>query len=289
MPPVDLASRVGVAAGADPMRFYLDEGARLRRLIDDLLPPDWRWDGKRVLDFGCGSARVLRHFALEAARADFMGCDIDAASIEWATGHLSPPFRFFRNELTPPLGLEPKRLNLITAMSVFTHITDGWADWLAEMHGLLAPDGLLLASFLGSGMWEALVEEEYREDEVGMAVSRAWDEPYAWVFHSEWWLRDHWGRGFEVLRVERPARSGDGATEVTHSYILVRKRDVEVTSEMFERVDQTEPRELAGLQTGLRLARRDIAYLRDRNQNEPAAPNRFRASARLLKRRVTGS
>lgn len=276
MPPIELAARVGVAAGVDPMRFYLDEGARLRRLVDELLPADWQWDGKRVLDFGCGSARVLRHFAPEAAHADFVGCDIDAPSIEWAKGHLSPPFRFFRNQEAPPLGLDPASLDVIVAMSVFTHITDRWADWLAEMHRLLAHDGLLLASFLGAGMWEALVQDEYREDEMGMAVSRAWDEPYAWVFHSEWWLREHWGRGFEVVRIERPAISAGGRTEVTHSYILGRKRDGQPNREVFERIDPREQRELAGLQTSLRLARRDIGYLRERHQSNPVTASRLR-------------
>ncbi|MBV8431666.1 MAG: class I SAM-dependent methyltransferase [Solirubrobacterales bacterium] len=269
------------------MSFYLDEGARLRSLVDELLPEDWRWAGKRVLDFGCGSARVLRHFAPEAGDAEFIGCDIDASSIEWATGHLSPPFRFFRNELTPPLGLGPGSLDLILAMSVFTHITDRWADWLAEMHRLLARGGLLLASFLGAGMWEALVQDEYREDEVGMAVSRAWDEPYAWVFHSEWWLREHWGRGFDVLRVERPPRSNDGRPEVTHSHILVRKHQAEVSPEVLERLDPREERELAGLQTSLRLARRDIEYLRRRQQTGSVARGGLRRQLRKAKRLLT--
>jgi SAM-dependent methyltransferase len=282
MPPPELAARVGVAAGTDPMQFYLDEGARLRRLVDELLPQGWRWDGKRVLDFGCGSARVLRQFATEAASADFMGCDIDAPSITWAERHLTPPFRFFHHELTPPLALRAESLDLILAMSVFTHISDRWAEWLAEMHRLLAPDGFLLASFLGEGMWEALAEDVYREDEVGMAVLRSWDGPYAWVFHSEWWLREHWGRGFDVVRVERPGRSPTGGAEITHSYLLVRKRDVRLTPDVLHRLDPREGRELAALQTSLQLARRDIDYLRDRRP-EPVPHRSIRARLKKAK------
>jgi SAM-dependent methyltransferase len=256
------------------MRFYLDEGVRLRGLVDELLPPGWSWEGKRALDFGCGSARVLRHFAPEATRAEFIGSDIDELSVAWAQSHLSPPFRFVRNGLTPPLDLDSSSLDLILAMSVFTHIDQGWAQWLVEMHRLLAPDGLLLASFLGEGMWEALVGDAYREDEVGMAVLRSWDRPYAWVFHSEWWLREHWGRGFEVLRVRRPGRSSVGAPEITHSYILVRKRNVRLDGTVIERLDPREPRELGGLQTSLRLARKDIEDLRER-QTELEAPDRL--------------
>jgi SAM-dependent methyltransferase len=282
MPPLELVARVGVADGVDPLRFYLEEGARLRGLLDELLPPDWSWENKRVLDFGCGSARVLRHFAAEATRGEFIGSDIDEPTIAWAQGHLSPPFQFIRNELAPPLVLDTASLDLIMAMSVFTHIDEGWAAWLGEMHRLLAPDGLLLASFLGEGMWEALVEQPYSEDAVGMAVLRAWDHPYAWVFHSEWWLREHWGRGFEVLRVKRPERSAAGGPEITHSYILLRKRDVQLEASLFERLDPREQRELAGLQTSLRLARKDIGYLREQLERPGPSPSRrgFRKASR---------
>jgi SAM-dependent methyltransferase len=242
------------------MRFYLDEGRRLRGVIEDLLPEGWTWDGKRVLDFGCGSARVLRHFGAEAAQAEFTGCDIDAPSIEWDAAHLSPPFRFISNRPTPPLELAAGSLDLVWAMSVFTHLTDTWSDWLVELHRLLAPGGVLLASFLGEGMWEALLREPYREEEVGMAVSRRWAGPDAWVFHSEWWLREHWGRGFEVERVLRPPRSDAGDPAITHSYIALRKRDLNLNKVLLERIDGREPRELLGLQTAQRLANRDIDY-----------------------------
>ena len=54
MPPADLVARVGPVQGADARRFYREEGARLRGVIDELLSPDWDWEGKRALDFGCG-------------------------------------------------------------------------------------------------------------------------------------------------------------------------------------------------------------------------------------------
>ncbi len=261
VPPRDLAARVGTVDGTDPLRFYRDEGARLRGVIEELLPAGWSWDGKRVLDFGCGSGRVLRHFADEAARGVFWGCDIDHASIAWDETHLAPPFRFFQNGLTPPLSLAAASLDLIWAMSVFTHIADTWSDWMIEMHRLLAARGILIASFLGEGMWEPLVGVQYREDEVGMSVLHYWDGPNAWVFHSDWWLREHWGRAFDVLEVRRPPRSVDGVPQITHSYIVLRKREVELSGEELERISSDEPRELAALQTSLALARQDIGTL----------------------------
>ncbi len=221
----------------------------------------------------------------EAEEGEFIGCDIDGPSIEWATANLTPPFRFLHNGLAPPLARETGSLDLIWAMSVFTHISAGWSDWLAEMHRLLAPGGLLLASFLGEGMWEALVGDAYRDDETGMAVLRGWDGPFAWVLHSEWWLREHWGRAFDFQAVIRPG----GA--ITHSYVVLCRHDREISPAQLEWVDPTEAREIAGLQTSLRLARRDIAHLVERETEIRAAPhdlNRVSTSelSRVLAHRV---
>ena len=270
------------------MEFYLEEGARLRGLIEQLLPDGWDWDGKRVLDFGCGSARVLRHFADEARRGSFSGCDIDSASIEWDQANLSPPLRFFRNEIAPPLKLPGGSLDLIYAMSVFTHITDLWSDWLSEMHRLLAPAGVLIASFLGEGMWEALVREPYREDDAGMTVLHHADGPDAWVFHSEWWLREHWGRAFDVLAVRRPPRGPDGTAQITHSYVVLRWREVEITRRELERIDPGEHRELAALQTNLRLTRAELAELSARLTERPGHVRAQLSRVKRLPSRVIG-
>lgn len=258
------------------MRFYLDEGARLRGVIEGLLPGDWSWEGKRVLDFGCGSARVLRHFANEAQSGEFWGCDVDEASVEWDQANLSPPFRFFENGLAPPLSLADDSLDLVWAMSVFTHIADLWSDWLVEMHRVLAPGGVLIASFLGEGMWEALVREPYREDEVGMSVLHHWEGPDCWVFHSEWWLREHWGRAFEVVHIAEPIHN--------FSWALLRKRDVELTADDIARPSD-DRREFCAIQHNLRRAQKEIedsqqrfdAELHDRNERllEPAIPLRI--------------
>ncbi len=290
LPPRELAARVGTVEGDDPLEFYLREGARLHDVIEQLLPDGWDWAGKRALDFGCGSARVLRHFAARAEQASFFGCDIDRASIDWDRSHLSPPFTFFLSDLRPPLALDAGSLDLIWAMSVFTHITDLWGDWLLEMHRLLDDGGILVASFLGEGMWEALVGEPYDEDAVGMTVLHHWEGPDAWVFHSEWWLREHWGRPFDVLAVTRPPRADDGRPQVTHSYIALRKRPVQVDRGELERVAGEQAREIAGLQTSIRLARREQATLFSRPAERAPLPGaaRLRGWARRLRAQRSG-
>lgn len=258
IPPAALASRVGPGESDDPIAAYLREGAAVRERIEQLLPDDWDWARKRVLDFGCGAARVLRQFLGEAEQAEFWGCDIDGPSIAWVKANLSPPLRVFDNAPAPPLPLEGSAFDLVYAASVFTHIDALWSDWLLELHRILAPGGRLISSFLGEGMWELLIGEPYREEAIGMTVRRHWTAEDAWVFHSEWWLREHWGRLFDVEAVVGPPRTVLGTPHLTQSYIALTKRDVAVTKDELVRCDPSEPRELAALETNVRLVRQEL-------------------------------
>jgi hypothetical protein len=142
---------------------------------------------------------------------------------------------------------------------------------------VLDAGGIVIASFLGEPMWEALLHRPYAEDEIGMAIARGWDGPYAWVFHSEWWLREHWGRAYDVLVVEHPPRGPDGTPEITHGYVVLRRRDVDISAAELERIDPAEPRELAALQTEIRLLRDELA---DMAEAAAAAESALAAASR---------
>src|SRR5439155_20413507 len=138
--------------------------------LELLLPADWSWDGKRVLDFGCGAGRTLRHFLDEAKRAEFYGCDIDRPSIEWLEEHLSPPLHVFQSGELPGLPQPDEFFDVVYAFSVFTRLTDHWAGWLLELHRVLKPDGLLFATFLNRPHWQEYEQGEGDEESVGMNV-----------------------------------------------------------------------------------------------------------------------
>lgn len=284
LPPLELADRVGRGTAFDEI------GGLTRLEIVKRLPADWSFAGKRVLDFGCGAGRTLRHFADEAAAGEFHGCDIDAASIAWLTKNLSPPFHVFRNAEAPPLPLDSGSFHLIWAISVFTHIADRWADWLLELHRILRKDGLLFATIHGpdrSEEWGPVPADTHARQSpaqsesarVGMNVlnhGRSWDEGGPTVFHSEWWLREHWGRAFDLVSVEErgvmlgPQWNGQGV-------VVLRKRAAEITAEELERIDPSEPRELEALTHNLRqlhhesrTARETVAWLRSQRPEPPA-------------------
>jgi SAM-dependent methyltransferase len=252
LPPRDLASRVYAVEWGDPDAAYLELGAQTKRQIVSLLPDDWSFAGRRVLDFGSGAGRTLRHFAAEAETAEFWGCDIDGPSIEWLQEHLCPPFRAWQMISIPPLALEHESFDLIYAISVFTHLADNSTPWLLELHRTLKPGGLLIATFMGRWTSEWFAKEPWVEDRVGRNVlfhHRDWDAGGPAVLISEWWLREHWGRAFEVVHIVPEFQN--------YSWAVLRKRDVDVDPDEIERLSD-DPREVAALRHNIRQLQREV-------------------------------
>jgi SAM-dependent methyltransferase len=263
-PPLPLANRVGsLESAADPYAYYDELGLKARAGVEAGLPADWSYEGKAVLDFGCGAGRTLRHFLPEARSAEFWGCDIDAESIAWLDENLSPPLHVFENGAEPPLSVPDAKFDLVYAVSVFTHLVESWSSWLLELRRVLKPGGLLVATFMGEGMVKLIAGEDWDEERIGMNVIRygqSWDLGGPMVLHSPWWIREHWGRGFEVVDV---APSGFGSKgDGGHGTAVLRKTDGEVTREELERVDPGDERELRALQHNVGQLRTEIADLR---------------------------
>lgn len=257
MPPRDLASRVFAVEGwSDPDVAYLELGAQTKRQVVKMLPADWSWEGKRVLDFGSGAGRTLRHFADEAEVAEFWGCDIDAPSITWLNENLSPPFHGWKSTVNPPLGLEHGTFDLIYAVSVFTHLTFNATLWLLELHRMLKPDGLLIVTYMGRWNSEWFASESWVEDRVGFNVlhhTRDWDEGGPAVLISDWWMREHWGRAFEIVELVPQFQN--------YTWVALRKRPVELSTEELERPSD-DPREYAAMRHNLFQVQRELAKTR---------------------------
>ena len=89
------------------------------------------------------------------------------------------------------MGLEPGSFDLIYAVSVFTHLTDNSIPWLLELHRLLKPDGILIASYMGRWNSDFATGEPWNEDRVGMSVvlqNPDWDTGGPGVLMSDWWM-----------------------------------------------------------------------------------------------------
>ncbi len=117
-----------------------------------------------ILEFGCGTARLIRHFrCMDGVK--LVGTDLNPDMIEWCSQNVAG-IEFHCNDLKPPLPLpDDASFDLILASSVFTHIPRDLQEmWLKEMKRLLRPGGVFLCTVLGRlGKQSLLGVKEYGE------------------------------------------------------------------------------------------------------------------------------
>jgi SAM-dependent methyltransferase len=237
-----------------------EERGRLQwQLVKSLLPSDWTPDGKRVLDFGCGVGRMLLPALTEDPEADYWGCDIHEPSVAWLKSQVPTGATVFRSPEWPPLALPDEHFDLIYAFSVFTHLVDSWSAWLLELRRVLADDGIAVLTVFGPGH-EVYGGVPIREDIVGMNVLfpwAPWEGGGPLVVHSEWWLRAHWSRAFDIVEL----RLGDPAGPPPmfgQGVVVLRKRPGTVTIEELEAAEPGEPREFVALRQNIRSLRDEL-------------------------------
>lgn len=287
IPPPKLLHRIGPMGEEDPVGIYLRSGEAHRKMLEAILPRDWSWEGKRVLDFGCGVGRVLRQFAPETERAEFWGCDLDRASLDWMEANFSPPYKIFESREEPALPQEDGFFDLVYAFSVYTHFTDNWAGWLREHHRVLADGGYLFATFLGRGMLEPLTGEKWDEDKIGMNPVMhgfPWDRGGPLAFNSPWWIRAHWGRAFEIVELMPVVEEG----VPSHGIVLARKKPVELTVEDLTRLEPDEPREIEALRHHVEQLAGEVTRLRAAHEAQAGQIEALQPQAEALEQ-VRGS
>lgn len=159
-----------------------------------------------ILDFGCGSGRVARHWA-ELSGPEIHGCDYNPELVAWCEAEL-PFVHATRNGLEPPTPYVADSFDLIYALSVFSHLSEPiQRAWIGEFRRILRPGGLLVLSLLGEAVRDRLAGEE----------------------------RGRFDRG--ELVVERPRMAGSNACTVYHP------RDY-VTTSLLADFDDVRPFEL---------------------------------------------
>src|SRR5689334_2309499 len=144
------------------------------------------------------------------------------------------------NGARSPLPEADGSIGEIRAQTAFTTLVDGWAEWLLELRRVLSGDGRLVVGLTPTERFEELTGSEWDDSRVGMTVVSALDGPgRREVFHSEWWLRAHWGRAFEIVSVKEGERGRQA---------VLTKRPAEVSANDLERPDPGDQRELAAAQ-----------------------------------------
>lgn len=120
----------------------------------------------RVLDFGCGSGRILTGWHLDGRERDLFGCDTNPRLIDWASENLPASLHFDRTPALPPLPYPDGRFDLVCAISVFTHLRFPSQElWARELARVLTPGGVLLLTLHGSLYVKLFTPEKLEEFE----------------------------------------------------------------------------------------------------------------------------
>lgn len=216
-----------VPAGADRFGYSVnDTGEYLRwgkvdheLLLDRIDKHYGEAADLHIMDFGCSSGRVLRHFQIEheARNWTLYGTDLQARAIEWMRRNFPPHYQIFTSSLMPRIPLPDNSLDVIYGISVFTHIKYHWDSWLMELKRVLRPGGLLIQTVQTENAWKFYHmhrrESWVRESQPRRVIDvENMDADY--VYHGDirvsqvFWKRkivaEFWGRYFRILEIEEP-------------------------------------------------------------------------------------
>ncbi|CAB4567424.1 MAG: methyltransferase domain-containing protein [Actinobacteria bacterium] len=212
--------RFGYSLGDESV--YLEWGAYDHGLIlNEIKRAGIMKDGLSILDFGCSSGRVLRHFEAQVNKNGWrvIGCDIQARAIEsmradnWPDG-----FEFFTSTTLPHLPFEDSSIDVIYSFSVFTHTKYLWDAWLLELKRVLKPGGIMMHTVHLEDAWkfynknrnekwvqDSQVPEVYNVAEMNVDFLFDGDASVSQVFWKREILENYWSRYFDSIEILPPA------------------------------------------------------------------------------------
>lgn len=167
-------------------------------------------DMQSILDFGCGSGRILS--SMFFGGASVCACDVgDSVSSFSQTSF--PSYDVRRTNLLPPLPWEDSFFDLNYSFSVFSHLPKDVENiWLTELHRVTKPGGVVLATVHGDWFIEATLPKHEQElltvdgfmfkhchQRVGIASEMP--DYYETSYHTSKYIREVWSEYFDVIDI----------------------------------------------------------------------------------------
>jgi SAM-dependent methyltransferase len=202
--PIPPDSLIFSSTGTRDVEWLLRSGEDFARALQSALADVGRpiASASRVLDFGCGTGRVIRHFAsIEGPR--FFGSDYNPRVVAWDRRNLLFA-QFNQNSLEPPLPFDARFFDVCYAVSVFTHLPAPMQrPWIEELARVVAPGGVLALTLSGRGDINRLTAAEQSRFESGELIvldpSLAGTNMCS-VYHPPEYARREWADLFTLIR-----------------------------------------------------------------------------------------
>jgi 2-polyprenyl-3-methyl-5-hydroxy-6-metoxy-1,4-benzoquinol methylase len=128
--------------------------------------------GSRILDWGCGPGRIVRHLPALLPQAAIYGTDYNEKYIGWCSNELKG-IRFTLNHIDPPLNYADSFFDAIIGFSIFTHLSEkNHFAWINELHRVIKTGGTAFITTQGRAYRVKLLAAEQALFDKGALVSR---------------------------------------------------------------------------------------------------------------------
>ncbi len=179
---------------------------------------------KKILDWGCGPGRIIRHMHRFVEGSDIHGVDYNPTNLNWCAKHI-PNVTFSKNEVNPPLAYAEGVFDFIYGISIFTHLSEpNHTAWMAELARICKSGGVVFLTSHGPIFKRILTEEENKRYDQGQIVTRGkafeGHRVYA-AFHPPSYFRALLEVHFEVLEYSEGKEESWG---INQDHWIVRKR-----------------------------------------------------------------
>ncbi len=127
----------------------------------------------KLLDWGCGPARVVRHMpTLLGDKWRIYGTDYNQQTIDWCQKHIKE-VTFSANSVNPPLPFPDDFFDVVYGISIFTHLSEeNHLHWLEELLRITKPGAILMFTTQGEAFRARLTAAEKTAFDQGILVVR---------------------------------------------------------------------------------------------------------------------
>jgi len=207
LPPRELRVR---ATGTGGAQWFQKSGRMCLASLEEAIASfGMKWsDFGRILDFGAGCGRLLRHLLPRVPLARIWACDTDYSAVAWLQENMPRVHTRINNEMAP-LAFAPALFDLVLAVDVFTAFDEATQDgWLEELKRVTRPGGILLITTNGRKNWtDALsTEPELKAHESCLTQTGFCATPESGrlrSFHHPAYIQERWARWLGVLDVRQ--------------------------------------------------------------------------------------
>lgn len=203
-------------------------------------------EAKMVLDFGCGTSRLLRYLVDFLPGPQYCGSEVNPENIEWGNKHY-PEVNYILHAPEPPIECDNEVFDIIYAQSIFSHYSEQLhSKWLTELHRILKPRGMIIVTKEGRHLIDRCKSEQEMFKKLGLDkenVDEIWQnfEDTGFAFYTRYNKKnlerrgidsDNWGTAFiddkyinsrwttlfEILEIQ------PGAVGNRQDYVVMRKK-----------------------------------------------------------------